>query len=181
MRAAASRSLLLNASYEPLRIVDWKRAVTLVLLNKVEVLEEYPREVRSVSIVLKVPSILRLTKFIRRAPRARVQFSRSSVFARDAHICQYDGRSYPLADLTIDHVVPRTAGGRSTWDNVVTCCTDCNRRKGGRTPEQAGLTLIRPPSRPVGMGNVLFSNGLKAVPDSWRPYLTSVSKVRESA
>ena len=181
MRSASSRSLLLNASYEPLRIVDWKRAVTLVLLNKVEVLEEYPREVRSVSITVRVPSILRLTKFIRRAPRARVQFSRSSVFARDANTCQYDGRTYPVGELTIDHVVPRTAGGRSTWDNVVTACTDCNRRKGGRTPEQAGLKLIKTPVRPQGMGNVLFSTGLKAVPDSWRPYLASVMPRKEPA
>lgn len=181
MASASTRSLLLNASYEPLRIVDWKRAVTLVLLNKVEVLEEYQREVHSVTLTVKVPSILRLRVFIRRAPRARVQFSRASVFARDNHMCQYDGRQYPLSNLTIDHVVPRTAGGRSTWDNVVTCCTDCNRRKGGRTPEEAGLTLIRIPIRPQGMGNVLFSTGLKAVPDSWRPYLAAVLPRRESA
>jgi 5-methylcytosine-specific restriction endonuclease McrA len=166
----------LNASYEPLRIVDWKRAVTLVLLNKVEILEEYPRTVRSVSLELRVPSILRLTKFIRRAPRARVQFSRSSVFVRDGHTCQYDGRQYPVGDLTIDHVVPRSLGGRSTWDNVVTCCTDCNRRKGGRTPEEAGLVLIRAPTRPLGMGSVLFTSGLKAVPDSWRPYLALIPR-----
>ena len=181
MRTASSRSLLLNASYEPLRILDWKRAVTLVLLNKVEVLEEYTREVRSVSIAVRIPSILRLTKFVRRAPRGRVHFSRSSVLARDANICQYDGRTHPLHDLTIDHVVPRTAGGKSTWDNVVTACTACNRRKGGRTPEQAGLKLIRPPQRPHGLGNVLFSTGLKAVPDSWRPYLASAMSRRESS
>jgi 5-methylcytosine-specific restriction endonuclease McrA len=171
MRSSSTRSLLLNASYEPLRIVDWKRAVTLVLLNKVEVLEEYSREVRSVSLTVRVPSILRLTKFIRRAPRARVQFSRSSVFARDQNVCQYDGRVYKLVELTIDHVVPRTLGGRSTWDNVVTCCTHCNRKKGGRTPDDAGLKLIRPPTRPAGLGSVLFSSGLRGVPESWHPYL----------
>ena len=174
-----SRSLLLNASYEPLRIVDWKKALTLVFLNKVEVLEEYPREVRSVSFKVRVPSILRLVKFIRRAPRARVQFSRSSVFARDQHTCQYDGRQYRILDLTIDHVVPRSLGGRSTWDNVVTCCSTCNRRKGGRTPEQAGLKLIRLPVRPHGLGSVLFSVGLKTVPESWRPYLTQAFREKE--
>jgi 5-methylcytosine-specific restriction endonuclease McrA len=167
----ASRALLLNASYEPLRIVDWRRALTLVFLNKVEVLEEYPREVRSVSITVRVPSILRLVKFVRRAPRARVQFSRSSVFARDQHTCQYDGRVYRSLELTIDHVVPRVLGGRSTWDNVVTACRACNRRKGGRTPEQAGLRLMRVPYRPLGVGSVLIAGGLRSVPESWRAYL----------
>ncbi|MBI4858811.1 MAG: HNH endonuclease [Candidatus Riflebacteria bacterium] len=118
-----------------------------------------------------MPSVLRLLKFIRKAPRARVHFSRSSVFWRDQYTCQYDGKVYRPNELTIDHVVPKSHGGRSIWENVVTCCTSCNRRKGGRTPDQAGMLLIRPPRRPQGVVNMLFSIGMRTVPDSWLRYL----------
>ena len=103
-------------------------------------------------------------------------FSRANIYARDHHACQYCGRAHSTAELTFDHVVPVAQGGRKDWENIVTCCINCNRRKGGRTPEQAGMHLIRHPRKPdrspamhMAMHRITF--GLRNAPDSWRDYV----------
>jgi 5-methylcytosine-specific restriction endonuclease McrA len=166
------RTLLLNATYEPLRVVSWQRAVTLLIKGKVEVLDAYDRVIRGVSISLHHPSVLRLRQRVRVAKRFHhVPFSRTNVFLRDKSCCQYCGRRLPTSELTLDHVVPASQGGHKDWENIVTCCIDCNRRKGGKTPLQAELRLIRSPKRPAFLPALRITLGIGEVPESWRSYL----------
>ncbi len=162
--------LLLNASYEPLRVINWKRALCLLFAGKVEVLEEYGREIRSISLTIRLPSVVRLLTLIRVKARG-VKFSRQHIYARDQYECQYCGRRLPPGELTYDHVVPRSRGGETDWDNIVTCCIPCNRRKGGKPLEQSGLRLLRPPKKPAWSPYVSLTLGLHDPPDSWRHYL----------
>jgi 5-methylcytosine-specific restriction endonuclease McrA len=162
--------LLLNITYEPLRVINWKKAITLLLLDKVEVLEEYNREIRSVSFTLKLPSVVRLLRLVKR-PKTPVKFSRQNIYARDKNTCQYCGSAHPWEDLTYDHVIPKYRGGKTEWSNIVTCCISCNRRKGGRTPAEAGMKLIRKPARPKWLPALRVTIGYKEIPRSWRDYL----------
>ena len=165
-------TLLLNATYEPLTIVDWRKAITLWCQGKVEVISVYDREVHSVSLTLKLPSVIRLLRFITIKRHVNVvPFSRANIYARDDHTCQYCGRMLPVDTLTLDHVVPVRYGGRKEWDNIATSCVRCNRRKGGRTPAEAGMTLIRVPRRPVRPAMMRVAVGLSEAPESWRDYL----------
>lgn len=162
--------LLLNLTYEPLKIINWKKAVTLLLLGKVEVVEEYNREIHAVSFKIKLPSVVRLLKFVK-WKKVAVKFSRQNIYERDNYSCQYCGRQMPPEDLTYDHVIPKSRGGKTVWTNIVTCCVDCNRKKGGRTPEEAGMTLIRPPEQPKWVPSLKITIGYKEVPTSWKDYL----------
>ena len=172
MQSRMEQTLLLNATYEPLKVVDWRKAITMLCQGKVEVVSEYEREVRSVSITFKLPSVIRLLRYITIKRRVDyVPFSRANIYARDSHRCQYCGTGYQVGELTFDHVVPVSQGGRKNWENIVTSCIDCNRRKGGRTPAQAGMRVIRQPSRPTRSPVVRLTFGLRNTPDSWRDYL----------
>ena len=144
---ATMETLVLNAGYEPVACVHWQRAVTMIFLGKVEVVESYDREVRAPSLALKVPAVVRFLRAIRRVKRI-VKFNRENVYARDGGQCQYCGRAVARTEATYDHVVPRAHGGRTSWENVVIACVTCNQRKGGRTPEQAGMRLMKAPARP---------------------------------
>ncbi len=166
------RTLLLNATYEPLRVVSWQRAVTLLIKGKVEVLAAYDRVIRGVSISLEHPSVLRLRDRVRVAKRFHhVPFSRTNTYLRDKHCCQYCGRRLPGSELTLDHVLPASQGGRKDWENIVTCCAECNRRKGGQTPRQVGLQLTRVPKRPTFLPALRITLGIGEVPESWQDYL----------
>ena len=166
------QTLLLNATYEPLKIVDWRKAITLWCQGKVEVIAVHDREIRSVSFSIKLPSVIRLLRYITiRKYFDHVPFSRANIYARDGHRCQYCGVEFPVSDLTFDHVVPVSQAGRKDWVNIVTCCVTCNRRKGGRTPAQAGMRVIRPPRRPTRAPAVRLTFGLRDAPESWRDYL----------
>jgi 5-methylcytosine-specific restriction endonuclease McrA len=100
-----------------------------------------------------------------------VPFSRANIYARDDYSCQYCGQTLPATELTFDHVLPVAQGGRKDWENIVTCCVSCNRRKGGRTPFEAGMRLVRPASRPHSAPAIRITIGLRNAPDSWRDYL----------
>ena len=166
------QTLLLNATYEPLKIVDWRKAITLWCQGKVEVISVYDREIRSVSLSFKLPSVIRLLRYITiRRGFHYVSFSRVNIYARDAHRCQYCGKGFPVCELTFDHVVPVSKGGRKDWENIVTSCICCNRRKGGRTPAQAGMRVIRSPRRPTRPPVVRLTLGLRNTPESWREFL----------
>lgn len=166
------QTLLLNATYEPLKVVHWQKAVTLWCQGKVEVVSVYDREVRSVSVSFKLPSVIRLLRYIRIKRRFDyVPFSRANIYARDHHRCQYCGHSSPTTELTFDHVVPVAQGGRKDWENIVTCCVSCNRRKGGRTPGGAAMRLIAAPRRPESAPSVRITIGIRNAPESWRDYL----------
>jgi len=162
--------LLLNSTFEPLRVVSWKKAVIMVMLKKVEVLEEYERIIRGVSFALRLPAVIRLNHFIkRRAPI--VKFSRQNLYVRDKGKCQYCGTPFEPRELTYDHVIPRSKGGQTEWTNVVTCCMACNLKKGGRTPEEAGMSLIRRPKVPIWIPLLTMSLGMEEPPDPWKEYL----------
>jgi 5-methylcytosine-specific restriction endonuclease McrA len=166
------QTLLLNATYEPLRVVHWQKAITLWCQGKVEILSQHDREVRSVTFSMKLPSVIRLLRRIRVRRRLDyVPFSRANIYARDDHRCQYCGNVFPTGELTFDHVVPVAQGGRKDWDNIVTCCVSCNRKKGGRTPAQAHLHLIRQPRRPDKAPAIRITFKLNTAPESWRDYI----------
>lgn len=162
--------LLLNITYEPLKVINWKRAVTLLLLGKVEVLEEYGREVHSVSFTIKLPSVIRLLRMVKK-PIAPVRFSRQNIYSRDKYRCQYCGNRFVSEELTYDHVTPRSRGGKTEWTNIVTCCLPCNGKKGGRTPEEAEMKMVRSPFRPKWIPALKITFGIREVPQSWRDYL----------
>ena len=167
------QTLLLNASYEPLKVVDWKKAITLWCQGKVEIISVYDREIHSVSISFKLPSVIRLLRYIKIKRRFDyVPFSRANIYARDEHRCQYCGESLPTTELTFDHAVAVAQGGREDWENIVTCCISCNRKKGGRTPQEAGMHLVRTPRRPESApATIRITVGLRNAPESWRDYL----------
>jgi 5-methylcytosine-specific restriction endonuclease McrA len=163
-------TLLLNSTFEPLKIISWKKAVIMVMLGKVEVVEEYERLIRGVSFALRLPAVIRLNRFIkRRAPI--VKFSRQNLYVRDRGKCQYCGTLFEQKELTYDHVIPRSKGGQTEWTNVVTCCIACNLKKGGRTPEEAGMSLIRKPKVPIWIPLMTVSLGIVEAPDPWKNYL----------
>ena len=178
-RKLMEQTLLLNATYEPLKVVHWQKAITLWCQGKVEIIASHDREIRAVSFSVKLPSVIRLLRYVRIKKRFDyVPFSRANIYARDGYTCQYCGmrplrpNGRPdLTELTLDHVVPVSQGGRKDWENIVTCCVSCNRRKGGRTPVEARMRLVKPPRRPDSAPAIRITIGLRNAPDSWRDYL----------
>src|ERR1700759_1186456 len=114
----STQTLLLNQGFEPIKVISWQRAISLLFLGKVEVLEEYDRNIRSVSLIIKIPAVVRLLRAFRRHARP-VKFSRVNIYARDSYKCQYCGRKASLHELTYAHVVPRSHGGPTDWTNIV--------------------------------------------------------------
>jgi 5-methylcytosine-specific restriction endonuclease McrA len=165
--------LVLNRNYMAIHVVDARRAFRLLCKDHAEVVSQTGDEwnsynfdswielsqsrhlfpagdgdwVRTVSLSIRVPRIIRLLLFSR-LPRQTVKFNRRNIYARDDYSCQYCGKSFPTSELSLDHIVPRSQGGQSTWTNLVCACTRCNTRKGGRRPAEAGMRLIRPPAQP---------------------------------
>jgi len=142
----------------------------MLCLGKVEVIEEYNREIHSVSFTIKLPAVVRLLRMVKR-PKGTVKFSRQNIYARDRYQCQYCGARKPAEELTYDHVLPKARGGKTAWENIVTCCVECNRKKGGRTPAEARMKLIRKPKRPTWLPAIRITIGFKEIPESWRDYL----------
>jgi 5-methylcytosine-specific restriction endonuclease McrA len=163
------RALVLNATYEPLSIVPARRAVCLVIADKADLVEADDAVIRSATLTLASPAVIRL-RYMVRAPRRRVAaVSRRAVFSRDDYRCQYCGNH---AD-SIDHVVPRSRGGRDVWDNLAAACRPCNSRKRDRTPDEAGMRLLRPCHAPRATAWIVVGGTL--VPDTWKPYLAIAS------
>ncbi len=171
-------TLLLNATYEPLRILHWQRAVTLLWREKVEVLEVHDRQIHGVSRSISLPSVMRLHSIIRLRDRHRaVKFSRVNIFTRDRYCCQYCTKAFRTAELTFDHILPISRGGRKTWENIVTACWRCNNRKSGRTPKEAGMRLLKKPLRPRWNQMAAVTSDIRDAPESWRDYLAWHTKV----
>lgn len=177
--------LVLNRSYLPIHVTSVRRAFSLVYQQVARVVNEHYEtfdfegwsrlelnghdRIGTSSGAIAVPRVIVLTTFDR-VPRRHVRYSRVNVFARDKFTCQYCGERPHRSRLNLDHVIPRSLGGRTTWENVVTSCVDCNRRKGGRTPEQARLRLCRPPTRPRWTPLVnLVAPGIRYT--QWQPFL----------
>jgi 5-methylcytosine-specific restriction endonuclease McrA len=184
-----SSVLVLNRSYLPVHVTSARRAFTLLYQGIARVVNEQyqtfdfeewsqlgaARDAEAVGTPggrIRIPRVIALVAFDR-LPKRHVRFSRINLMARDGFQCQYCGRKPHRAELNLDHVVPRSLGGRSTWENVVTSCVDCNRRKGGRTPRQAHLKLLRKPERPrwTPLANLMWSSVRY---QEWRPFLSVV-------
>jgi 5-methylcytosine-specific restriction endonuclease McrA len=165
------RVLVLNASYEPLQIIPIRRAVVLLLQEKAELIESASNRLRSLTRSFVVPIVIRLTRYIRIPRRLRLPCSRRGVLARDHDTCQYCGSQPGRSSLTVDHVLPRSRGGGTTWDNVVTACRECNHKKGGRTPEEANMALLTVPRQPQYVAFALL--GELEDHDVWRKYAYS--------
>lgn len=140
--------LLLNATYEPLSIVSIRRAVVLLLKEKAEVLEAAENCLRAQDVAIPIPLVIRMVYYVRIPHSTMLPLSRRTVMARDQYTCQYCGAMPLKADLTIDHIQPRSRGGVTDWDNVVVACRSCNQKKGNRTPKEAQMQIARPPQRP---------------------------------
>jgi 5-methylcytosine-specific restriction endonuclease McrA len=165
-------TLMLTQSYVPHRIVTWQRAVTMFFDDKVEVLADYGLPLRSPSITIMMPAVVRMLHPLR-ARRKGVKFSRVNVLCRDGYVCQYCGRSASPRELTFDHVVPRAQGGRTHWENIVTACVRCNSNKGARTPAEARMPLRKPPYRPreLPIAGPQLHLG-RGVPDVWKDWIS---------
>ncbi|HEY3452097.1 MAG TPA: HNH endonuclease [Myxococcales bacterium] len=165
-------TLVLSASYEPVARVSWRRAITLLFAGKVEVVEEYEdQHIRTVTLAVRMPAVVRFLKNLAGRRRA-VKFSRENVYARDHGRCQYCGAQVAPSEATYDHVVPRSRGGRTAWENVVIACTPCNQKKGCRTPEQARMHLQVAPVRPKKLPELrLTLRFQRDMPAAWRSWL----------
>lgn len=165
------RALLLNASYEPMRIVCWQKGLILWFQGKVEVLEFHSVFARSVRTSFQLPSVLRLKEYVRPRSLSVVRFCRENVYLRDDYTCQYCRIQFPEKFLTLDHVVPASKQGPKTWNNVVTACQKCNQRKGNRTPHGAGMPLMKQPETPQWLPNSEFEFKNQQFPAVWLNYL----------
>lgn len=169
-------ALVLNAdfrplSYFPLSLWSWQDTVKAVFMDRVTILSEYDRVVHSPSFEMKLPSVIALKEYI--STSRYPAFTRFNVFLRDSFSCQYCDHRQPTPELTFDHVIPRSKGGRTVWENVVTACMACNLRKGSRLPDQCGMHPRQKPWRPL--SHELQENGRAFPPnylhESWRDYL----------
>ena len=168
--SSSGRVLVLNASFEPINVCTVRRAAVLILKNRAEILEEGDWALHAESFTLARPVVIRLLTYVR-IPRDahRRKITRRAVFARDRWTCQYCG--HERGNLTVDHVVPRSKGGKSTWDNIVTCCAPCNRRKGDRLPRQANMVPARAPKAPN--ATIFIHVATPTIPAAWEQYLVA--------
>ena len=191
-----TRTLILNQSYTPHEIVDWKTAATRMLRGKIQVVAQYDEVMAHIdrntlrsfpelanalrnvvgtdveSIQIKVPAVAVLLRHVRPV-KTGVKFSRTNVCLRDKFRCQYCGHRRAKSELNYDHVLPKSKGGQTVWTNIVTSCYGCNSLKANRTPEQAGMQLLKQPERPrvLPMNEPLID--LANAPDEWKPYLAA--------
>ena len=182
-----TKVLVLNRSYLPIHITIVRRALSLLYQGIARAVDEQYRTfdfaswadlaadedaIGLVNRAIRVPRVILLQGYDR-VPRRYVRFSRFNIYSRDQNRCQYCGRQFPRAELNLDHVVPRSKGGTSIWDNVVCSCHRCNRLKGGRTPAEAGMRLIRQPRRPQWTPFMTETYSLRRYKE-WMPFLSAV-------
>lgn len=169
-------TLVLNSDYRPHALVTWQEAVVYLMQGKARVIEEYDNwKVTSPSLILSVPSVIVLVKYV--VFRQQVKFTRVNIYSRDNYQCQYCGRKagpgqkLQIHDLTFDHVIPRSHGGPTSWENITTACQACNSKKANKTPRQAGMILLNKPVRPNRVNDLEFVLNRRSVPKAWRDYL----------
>jgi 5-methylcytosine-specific restriction endonuclease McrA len=160
--------LVLNQSFEPLTVCRARRAVVLIFQGKAEMIENGSGSIRTIDSTIELPSVIRLARMVRR-PRRRRKMTRYEIFNRDRYTCQYCGEQ--SRHLTLDHVLPRYRGGQHTWENVVSACVACNRRKAGLTPKEANMKLIHEPGPPKGGPFFTLPYHYLYKHDDWRKYL----------
>ena len=165
--------LVLDIGWRPLRVEDWRKAFVDVFLGKTEVVSySQDRTIQSATRSWPMPSVVRILHHFKRE-RIRVKFSRINIYTRDGFRCQFCGRPGKTEELTFDHVLPRSRGGRTVWENIVTCCMPCNKFKGDRTPVEAGMKLLKVPRRPVYLPSITVKMDSRNLPAEWAPYWTT--------
>lgn len=170
-------TLVLNASYQPIYRVSWQHAFSLVFTGRAEIVENYgDRVIRSARDIFPMPSIVRFVRAVKYVFKGGVKFNRRNVYLRDKGRCQYCGLRIPSSEFTLEHVIPKALGGRTSWDNIVVSCIPCNQRKADRTPHQAGMRLRTKPMRPKYLPGsssapLVWTEGM---PSTWKDYLQSV-------
>jgi 5-methylcytosine-specific restriction endonuclease McrA len=162
--------LVLNQSYEPLNVCRARRAISMIFSGKAEMLENGSGYIHTANTVFPIPSVIKLVYMVKR-PRPQPKLTRVEIFNRDHNTCQYCGKTFN--QLTLDHVVPRRQGGRHTWENLVSACSPCNRKKAGRTPEQAHMMLRQNPTRPAGSVYLNIPFNLIQTQSHWQKYLSN--------
>ena len=167
------RTLLLNIGYEPIDLISWEDAVTLWYLGKVEILAGYDEApIHSCYLDMPTPAVVRLSTSHHKYKRDTVPFERKLVYARDAWTCQYCGRRFHEDDLSFDHVQPQSRGGKTNWVNIVTACSACNNKKDDRTPEEAGMELLRQPRKPSWLPAALVNLISRShIPPQWQQWV----------
>ncbi len=159
--------LVLNANFEPIHVCNTRRAIGLILTGKANLVLNGRGEIKTVSLSLPRPSIIRLSHMVKR-PRPKVRLTKREILRRDEYTCQYCGQHVSI--LTIDHVIPRRMGGTDTWENLVTACPACNHRKGGRMLDQAQMHLLHLPIEPPASATYLFARHLRENSE-WEPFV----------
>jgi len=175
-------TLVLNSAYMPVNRVSWRKAFTWIFSGRAEVVEEYEdRTVSSPTQTFKMPAIIRFLGKVVGLFRRSVKFNRQNVYLRDKGCCQYCGKKVSRSHFTYDHVVPRSQGGKTVWDNVVIACLPCNQHKANRTPEQAKMRLRMKPAKPKSLPNqppaLVWQDGM---PSCWKDYVSTVSYWHET-
>ena len=164
------RVLVLNASYEPINICTERRAVVMIFKGVARMEEHNGHLLHSSKLTMHAPSVIRLAEY-RHIPHERRSLSRKNILLRDQFTCQYCGKVFQPSDLTLDHIIPRSRGGNSTWENLVACCKRCNHKKGSHTPEDAGMTLLKKPRAFSMHVSRQIMRYLGQRDETWRKYL----------
>lgn len=165
------QTLVLDVGYVAINIIPWTDAIRLLCLEKCELVEEYEDVVRSAYTKMNVPAVIRLKKRIQRQGNKKLRLTKYRVFIRDGGACCYCNKKLQLSEATLDHIVPRSQGGQTTWHNVVISCMNDNNMKGGRTPEQAKMPLKKKPYEPSFDSLVSITIRSKSVYDEWKFWL----------
>ncbi len=159
-------TLKLDATYRPIDVIEAVDALVMCIIGKAKVVEEHSTTISSTKRVFKLPAVIALNRVMKyRLVSSRP--TRQNIYTRDSNHCQYCGNVFPVEELTLDHVFPKSRGGKNTWKNLVTCCKKCNQRKGSRTPEESNLYLIEKPYEPKGLGYRFKSYSQEL----WKDYL----------
>ena len=164
-----TKVLVLTSWFFPYQILQWQDAVRLIYVGSATVVAEYNEELRSPSVTWEAPAVIRLKPNVE--PKRKTKFSRVNVFTRDHFTCQYCGQRKKMKDLTLDHLVPRVNGGKTSWTNIVAACSPCNLRKGGKTTDEAGMFPLNLPIRPKSLPLVSPVRDLATAPTEWRPFV----------
>jgi 5-methylcytosine-specific restriction endonuclease McrA len=168
------RVLVLDQSYQPINIIHWTEAVRLLFLEKAEIVENadvFP--VRSAKSCFNLASIIRVFQNVAHKKKKNIPFSRYNIFLRDNWTCQYCGKVKKTNQLNWDHVFPKSRGGKTNWENIVSSCYPCNEKKRDRTPEEAKMKLLRKPVKPKAtpQATIRLTTSIQNVPESWKVYL----------
>jgi 5-methylcytosine-specific restriction endonuclease McrA len=164
--------LILNADYMPMDVIGWQKAISMWISDKVEIIEEYTDEdITSVKFTMKCPAVVRLVSYVKGFSRRRVRFSRLHLYSRDRFTCQYCNIQPGLKSLTLDHIVPRSEGGKTCWENIVAACKPCNYKKANMSLHKSGMVLYTKPREPTVSEYLTYKFLVPKTPEAWRNYL----------